>query len=86
MIRAIPTVDFHGEQRSNATHESTTDPEARQARKGASKEAKLCYSAALMENRTACCRISRSSGPTGRPRAHCDLFYSRSRNRCHLNK
>jgi transposase len=47
-----PTVDFHGEQRSNATHESTTDPEARLARKGAGKEAKLCYSGnALMENR-----------------------------------
>ena len=47
-----PTVDFHGEQRSNATHESTTDPEARLARKGAGKEARLCYSGnALMENR-----------------------------------
>src|SRR5437764_8522628 len=30
-----PTIDFHGEQRSNATHQSTTDPEARLARKGA---------------------------------------------------
>src|SRR5208282_1201256 len=38
-----PTVNFHGERRSNATHESTTDPEARLARKGAGKEAKLCY-------------------------------------------
>jgi len=47
-----PTVNFHGERRSNATHESTTDPEARLARKGAGKEAKLCYSGnALMENR-----------------------------------
>ncbi len=47
-----PTVDFHGEKRSNATHESTTDPEARLARKGNGKEAKLSYSAhALMENR-----------------------------------
>ncbi len=47
-----PTVNFHGERRSNATHQSTTDPEARLARKGAGKEAKLCYSAnALMENR-----------------------------------
>src|SRR6266699_637660 len=45
-----PTVDFHGERRSNATHQSTTDPEARLAKKGAGKEAKLCYSAnALME-------------------------------------
>lgn len=47
-----PTVDFHGERRSNATHESTTDPGAKLARKGNGKEAKLCYSAhALMENR-----------------------------------
>src|ERR1700756_3986136 len=47
-----PTVNFHGERCSNATHESTTDPEARLARKGAGKEAKLCYSGnALMENR-----------------------------------
>ena len=47
-----PTVNFHGERRSNATHQSTTDPEALQARKGAGKEAKLCYSAnALTENR-----------------------------------
>lgn len=47
-----PTVDFHGEQRSNATHQSTTDPEARLARKGAGKEAKLSYAGhVLMENR-----------------------------------
>jgi transposase len=47
-----PTVNFHGERRSNATHQSTTDPEAKVAKKGAGKEAKLCYSAnALMENR-----------------------------------
>lgn len=47
-----PTVDFHGEKRSNETHESTTDPDANLARKGAGKEAKLCFSAhALMENR-----------------------------------
>ncbi len=47
-----PTVDFHGEKRSNQTHESKTDPEARLARKGKGKEAKLAYSQhALMENR-----------------------------------
>jgi transposase len=47
-----PTVDFHGEQRSNQTHQSTTDPEALLARKGAGKEAKLSYSGnVLMENR-----------------------------------
>ncbi len=47
-----PTIDFHGEQRRNDTHESTTDPEARLARKGAGKEAKLSYAGhVLMENR-----------------------------------
>lgn len=47
-----PTVDFHGEKRGNATHESTTDPEAKLARKGNNVAAKLSYSAhALMENR-----------------------------------
>ena len=47
-----PTVNFHGEKRGNDTHESTTDPEAKLARKGNSREAKLSYGAhALMENR-----------------------------------
>src|SRR5262245_14865245 len=45
-------VDFHGQQRSNATHVSTTDPEARLLRKGKGKEARLCYMGhALTENR-----------------------------------
>jgi hypothetical protein len=49
-----PPVNFHGARRSNATHQSTTDPEARLAKQGAGKEAKLWYSAnALMENRHA---------------------------------
>ncbi|HVZ31151.1 MAG TPA: IS5 family transposase [Polyangiaceae bacterium] len=44
--------DFRGEPRSNATHASTTDPDARLMRKGAGKEANLSYLAnALMENR-----------------------------------
>lgn len=47
-----PTVDFHGEKRSNQTHESTTDPEARLYRKGPNKEAKLSFMGhVLMENR-----------------------------------
>jgi transposase len=47
-----PSVDFHGEKRGNETHESTTDPDAKLARKGMGKEAKLSYSAhALIENR-----------------------------------
>jgi transposase len=47
-----PTVNFHGEQRSNQTHASTTDEDAMLAKKGAGKEAKLSYSGhVLMENR-----------------------------------
>jgi transposase len=47
-----PTVDVHGETRTNDTHASTTDPDAMLARKGAGKEAKLSYSGhVLMENR-----------------------------------
>ena len=47
-----PTVDFHGEKRSNQTHESTTDPDAMLARKGSGKEAKLSYNGNLLvENR-----------------------------------
>lgn len=45
-------VDFHGQARSNATHASITDPDARLARKGKGKEAKLCLAGhVLMENR-----------------------------------
>jgi hypothetical protein len=47
-----PTVNFHGERRSNATHASTTDPDARLFRKGDAHEAKLYYQGhVLMENR-----------------------------------
>jgi transposase len=44
--------DFHGQKRTNDTHASTTDPEARLYRKGKGKEAKLCFMGhGLMENR-----------------------------------
>ena len=47
-----PTVDFHGERRQNATHQSTTDPDARLAKKGKGYEAKLSYRGhVLTENR-----------------------------------
>jgi hypothetical protein len=46
------TVDFHGQKRSNETHESKTDPDAKLARKGKGKEAKLSYKGNLLvENR-----------------------------------
>jgi hypothetical protein len=46
------TVDFHGEKRSNETYQSKTDPDAKLARKGKGKEAKLSYNGNLLvENR-----------------------------------
>jgi len=45
-------VDFHGQKRSNDTHASITDPDARLYRKGKGKETKLCFIGhGLMENR-----------------------------------
>ncbi|HEU4389684.1 MAG TPA: IS5 family transposase [Blastocatellia bacterium] len=47
-----PTVNFHGEKRSNQTHQSKTDPEALLSKKGKGKEAKLNYAGHLLiENR-----------------------------------
>ena len=44
--------DFHGQKRTNETHASTTDPQARLYKKGKGKEAKLCFMGhGLMENR-----------------------------------
>ena len=58
--------DFRGEKRSNATHESTTDPDARLYRKGPGMEAKLCFIGhGLMENRSGLIvdtRLTRVSG------------------------
>ncbi|WP_398314311.1 IS5 family transposase [Zoogloea sp.] len=49
-------VDFKGERRSNTTHQSTTDPEAKLMRKGNGQPAKLSYGGhALMENRSGLC-------------------------------
>ncbi len=61
-----PSIDFHGERRSNVTHQSTTDPEARLARKGAGKEARLSYAGhVLMDNRHGLAvgsRVNQASG------------------------
>jgi transposase len=47
-----PTVNFQGEKRSNETHESKTDPDARLARKSSGQESKLAYGGNVMiENR-----------------------------------
>lgn len=51
-----PTVNFHGEQRSNATHRSTTDPESVLYRKANGQASKLCFGTqVLMENRHGLC-------------------------------
>src|SRR5881296_928633 len=56
-----PTVNFHGEKRSNETHASTTDPDARLA-----KEAKLSYAGhVLMENRNGLIVKTRLTKATG---------------------
>jgi len=58
--------DFKGEKRSNETHQSTTDPDARLYRKGSGMEAKLCFIGhGLMENRSGLivdARLTRVSG------------------------
>ena len=61
-----PEVDFHGERRSNKTHASRTDPEARLARKGKGKEAKLAYAGHIVvENRNGLivdCSLTKATG------------------------
>ena len=60
------TVDYRGEKRSNETHESKSDPEARLARRSAGKEAKLSYSGNLLvENRNGLIVDSRVWEATG---------------------
>lgn len=60
-------VDFHGEKRSNATHESKTDRDARMAKKGQGKEAKLSYMGhTVMENRNGLIVKAAASLATGK--------------------
>jgi transposase len=65
--------NFHNEKRSNETHQSTTDPEARLYKKGAGQPAKLCYMGhALMENRHGLAVggvVSQATGTAERDRA-----------------
>jgi transposase len=56
MDKGNPSVDFHGQTRSNQTHASTTDPEARLAKKSKGAPAILGFQGnALMENRHGLC-------------------------------
>ena len=66
----LPTVDFRGQRRKNNTHRSTTDSEARLAKRGKGKEAKLCYEGhVLAENRNGLitqCELTKVSGTSER--------------------
>ena len=71
-IPGNPTVNFHGEKRSNQTHESKTDPDAKLARKGEGKEAKLSYSGNLLvENRNGLIVNAKVWEANGTGRARC---------------
>ncbi len=60
--------DFHGKQRKNDTHASTTDPDARLYRKGPGKEAKLSFIGhALMETATVWSWVQWRHGPRVMP-------------------
>jgi transposase len=61
-----PSIDFRGERRTNETHASTTDPEARLYKKAKGQEAKLAYLGhVLMENRHALVVDTRVTQATG---------------------
>lgn len=61
-----PSIDFRGERRTNATHESTTDPEARLYKKAKGQEAKLSYLGhVLTENRNGLIVNARLTQATG---------------------
>lgn len=61
-----PTVNFHGEKRSNDTHQSTTDPDARLYTKGSGQEAKLYFTGhVVMEHRNGLAVGSRLTQATG---------------------
>lgn len=63
-----PTINFRGEPRRNATHQSTTDPESVLYRKANGKEAKLCFGGhILMENRNGLCADFTIHDPIGEP-------------------
>ena len=78
--------DFRGEKRSNQTHRSSTDPEARLARKGNSVGAYLCHSGhVLAENRHGLCldiRVAAADGHAERKMAEAMLRRFRRRHRC----
>jgi transposase len=81
-----PTVNFRGEKRSNVTHESTTDPEARLAKKADGQASRMSYSAhALMENRNGLIvdfRVEEANGYAERHTAIQMLYENAVKDRC----
>ena len=79
---------FHKEKRSNETHQSTTDPEARLYKKGDGQPAKLCYIGhALMENRHGLAvegGVTQATGTAEREAARAMLDRRRGRRRITL--
>jgi len=77
--------DWHGQKRSNATHRSTTDPDALLARKGMGKEAQLCHSGhVLMDNRNGLCldvSVGHATGTAEREQAVQMLKHVRRRHK-----
>jgi transposase len=75
-----PSVDFRGERRSNATHASTTDPEARLYKKAQGQEAKLCYQGHLLrENRHGLAVATETTLATGTAEREAALCLATSR-------
>jgi transposase len=74
-----PTVDFHGEKRTNDTHQSTTDPEARLMRKGPGKESRLSFMGhVLMDNRHGLAVDTSYSLATGRAEREAAASFART--------
>ena len=70
--------DFHGEKRSNETHASTTDPDARLYKKAPGSAAKLCHMGhVLMENRNGLVVAAEMTPATGTPSAKQPSRWSR---------
>lgn len=80
-----PTIDFHGEKRTNDTHQSTTDPEAMLYKKSKGKESKLSFMGhVVMENRNGlvvATRYTQSTGKAEREAAHAMMAHVRKKKR-----
>lgn len=73
-----PTVNFHGEKRTNETHQSTTDPESMMCKKGKGKEAKLGYAGhVLMENRNGLVVDTEITRATGKAEREAGVRFSK---------